>query len=54
VRDLISFEPDKVTVLLDGTVLELEPGQHVTPHGVDRGLTIDEVAADHIDLVVDV
>jgi uncharacterized protein (DUF427 family) len=54
VRDLVSFEPDKVTVLLDGTVLELEPGQHVTPHGVDRGLTIDEVAADHTDLVVDV
>src|ERR1700754_4552866 len=53
VRDLVSFEPDKVTVLLDGTVLELEPGQHVTPHGVDRGLTIDEVATDHADPVVD-
>jgi uncharacterized protein (DUF427 family) len=46
VRDLVSFEPDKVTVLLDGTVLEPEPGQQVSPHGVDRGLTVDEVAAD--------
>ena len=53
VRDLVSFEPDKVTVLLDGTVLELEPGQQVTRHGIDRGLTIDEVAADHTDPVVD-
>ncbi|HZZ47056.1 MAG TPA: DUF427 domain-containing protein [Pseudonocardia sp.] len=43
VRGLVSFEPDKVTVLLDGTVLELEPGQRVTPHGIDRGLTEDEV-----------
>jgi len=44
VRDLVSFEPDKVTVLLDGTVLELEPGQQVSPHGVDRGLDVDEGA----------
>jgi Uncharacterized protein conserved in bacteria len=44
VRNLVSFQPDKVTVLLDDTVLELEPGQRVTPHGVDRGLTVDEVA----------
>jgi uncharacterized protein (DUF427 family) len=53
VRDLVSFEPDKVTVLLDGTVLELVPGQQVTPHGIDRGLTTDEVATDHADPVVD-
>jgi uncharacterized protein (DUF427 family) len=46
VRDLVSFEPDKVTVVLDGTVLELEPGQQVSPHGIDRGLAVDEVAAD--------
>jgi uncharacterized protein (DUF427 family) len=44
VRDLVSFEPDKVTVLLDGKVLELEPGQQVSPHGVDRGLDVDETA----------
>jgi len=34
-------------------VLEHEPGQQVTPHGIDRGLTVDEVAAEHTDLVVD-
>jgi uncharacterized protein (DUF427 family) len=45
VRDHVSFEPDKVTVTLDGTVLRLEPGQHVTPHGIDRGLTTDEITA---------
>jgi uncharacterized protein (DUF427 family) len=45
VRDLVSFEPDKVTVLLDEKVLELEPGQQVSPHGVDRGLDVDEIAA---------
>ncbi|GAA1324039.1 DUF427 domain-containing protein [Pseudonocardia xinjiangensis] len=44
VRDMVSFEPDRVTVLLDDEVLDLEPGQRVTPHGVDRGLTVDEVA----------
>ena len=44
VRDLVSFEQDKVTVLLDGEVLALEPGQRVSPHGVDRGLDVDEVA----------
>jgi uncharacterized protein (DUF427 family) len=44
VRDLVSFEQDKVTVLLDGELLALEPGQRVTPHGIDRGLDVDEVA----------
>jgi uncharacterized protein (DUF427 family) len=43
VSDLISFEPDKVTVELDGQQLHLEPGQTVVPHGVDRGLTVEEV-----------
>jgi uncharacterized protein (DUF427 family) len=42
---LISFEPDKVRVTLDGEVLEPEAGQHVVAHGPDRGLTVDEVAA---------
>jgi uncharacterized protein (DUF427 family) len=39
---LLSFEPDKVEVLLDGVQLHLEPGQTVVPHGADRGLTPDE------------
>jgi uncharacterized protein (DUF427 family) len=43
VRDLVSFEPDRLTVTLDGTRLQLEPGQLVTPHGVDRGLDADEL-----------
>jgi uncharacterized protein (DUF427 family) len=45
VRGLISFEPDKVEVHLDGTRLRLEPGQSVIPHGVDRELTPDEIAS---------
>ncbi len=43
VAGLVSFEPDKIEVSLDGRRLELEPGQSVTPHGVDRGLDVDEV-----------
>ena len=42
ISGLISFEPDKVAVYLDGTRLRLEPGQAVVPHGVDRDLTTDE------------
>ena len=45
VSGLISFEPDKVEVDLDGTRLRLEPGQSVIPHGVDRELTPDEIAS---------
>ncbi|OBG33537.1 hypothetical protein A5672_24030 [Mycobacterium alsense] len=43
VTNLVSFEPDKIDVYLDGKQLHLEPGQTVLPHGVDRGLDIDEV-----------
>ena len=43
VTDLVSFEPDKIDVRLDGNQLQLEPGQTVIPHGVDRGLDTDEV-----------
>ncbi|MCV7102510.1 DUF427 domain-containing protein [Mycobacterium palustre] len=43
VTNLVSFEPDKIDVYLDGTKLYLEPGQTVIPHGVDRGLDTDEV-----------
>ncbi|MEU6370254.1 hypothetical protein ABZ876_32165 [Streptomyces sp. NPDC046931] len=42
VGDLVSFEPDKVEVRLDGTRLHLEPGQNVIAHGVDRGPDADE------------
>jgi uncharacterized protein (DUF427 family) len=41
----VSFEPDKVAVTLDGKRLQLEPGQAVIPHGIDRDLSTDEVAA---------
>jgi uncharacterized protein (DUF427 family) len=40
---LVSFEPDKVEVYLDGTRLSLEPGQSVIPHGPDRDLTPGEM-----------
>ncbi len=43
VTNLVSFEPDKIDVYLDGNRLQLEPGQTVIPHGVDRGLDTDEV-----------
>jgi uncharacterized protein (DUF427 family) len=42
ISDLVSFEPDVVSVQLDGTRLRLEPGQTVIPHGPDRNLTVDE------------
>ncbi len=42
ISDLVSFEPDVVSVELDGTELRLEPGQTVIPHGPDRELTIAE------------
>jgi uncharacterized protein (DUF427 family) len=44
IRGLISFELDKLTVTLDGRPLLLEPGQKVIPHGIDRGLDLDELA----------
>lgn len=43
VRNLISFEPDKIDVELDGQRLRLDPGQTVLPHGIDRGLDPDEL-----------
>ncbi|MGI5143521.1 DUF427 domain-containing protein [Streptomyces sp. CA-106110] len=43
ISDLVSFEQDKVEVYLDGKRLYLEPGQNVVPHGVDRGLDVDEI-----------
>ena len=43
VADHVSFEPDKVDVTIDDRPLVPEPGQAVTPHGIDRGLTPDEI-----------
>ena len=45
IGDLVSFEPGRVEVTLDGARLELEPGQTVVAHGVDRNLGVDEVGA---------
>lgn len=47
VRGLISFEPDKIEVFLDGKRLELAPGQTVIAHGLDRGLDADEIHPNH-------
>jgi uncharacterized protein (DUF427 family) len=46
VSDLVSFEPDKVTVELDDRQLHLEPGQTVIPHGVDRELSLHELTSE--------
>jgi uncharacterized protein (DUF427 family) len=43
---LICFEPDKIEVQLGGTRLQREPGQTVTPHGIDRDLTTGAAAPD--------
>lgn len=40
ISNLVSFEPDLVSVQLDGVQLRLEPGQTVIPHGPDRDLDI--------------
>jgi uncharacterized protein (DUF427 family) len=45
ISDFVSFEPDKIEVSLDGRRLALERGQTVVPHGIDRGLDVDEIYA---------
>jgi uncharacterized protein (DUF427 family) len=50
ISGLLSFEPDTVSVQLDGIQLRLEPGQAVIPHGPDRNLTVDEVHTERKDL----
>jgi uncharacterized protein (DUF427 family) len=45
IGDLVSFEPDRVEVTLDGERLQLEPGQTVASHGIDRNLSIGESGA---------
>lgn len=42
ISDLVSFEPDVLSVQIDGKQLRLEPGQAVLPHGRDRELSVDE------------
>ncbi|WP_329454241.1 DUF427 domain-containing protein [Streptomyces sp. NBC_01497] len=42
VSSMVSFEPDKVAVSLDGRRLEPAPGQRVISHGADRGLDVHE------------
>jgi uncharacterized protein (DUF427 family) len=44
ISNLASFEPDIVSVHLDGIQLHLEPGQTVLAHGPDRNLTVAELA----------
>ena len=40
ISDLVSFEPEMVSVQLDGIQVHLEPGQTVFPHGPDRDLDV--------------
>jgi hypothetical protein len=40
---VVSFEPDKVEITIDGQKLEPVPGQTVIAHGPDRNLSVDEV-----------
>src|SRR5262245_36198819 len=42
ISDFVSFEPDIVSVEIDGVQIRLEPGQTVLPHGPDRNLTVAE------------
>lgn len=44
IANFVSFEPDIVTVQIDGVQMHLEPGQAVIPHGADRELTVAEAA----------
>ena len=45
IGDLVSSEPDRVEVTLDGERLELEPRQNVVSHGIDLNLDIGEAGA---------
>jgi uncharacterized protein (DUF427 family) len=44
ISNCVSFEPDKVQVHIDGVQLKLEPGQTAVEHGIDRSLTVEEIA----------
>src|SRR5262249_44152064 len=43
ISNLVSFEPDIVSVYIDGAQLHLEPGQIVVPHGPDHDLDVPAV-----------
>ena len=43
IADLVSFEPDIVSVQIDGKTLRLDSGQTVIPHGPDRELSVEEM-----------
>jgi len=43
ISNLVSFEPDIVSVHLDAVQLHLEPGQTVVAHGPDRNLDVAEL-----------
>jgi uncharacterized protein (DUF427 family) len=45
ISDLVSFEPDVVTVQIDGVRLHLAPGQTVIPHGPDRNFDVPVAAS---------
>lgn len=45
IADLVSFEPGRVEVTLDGQSLGLGPGQNVVSHGIDRNLDVGEAGA---------
>jgi uncharacterized protein (DUF427 family) len=45
IAGLVSFEPDRVEITLDGERLRAEPGQNVVSHGIDRDLSIGEAGA---------
>jgi uncharacterized protein (DUF427 family) len=42
ISDFVSFEPDVVSVEIDGVQIHLEPGQTVVAHGPDRNLAVAE------------
>jgi uncharacterized protein (DUF427 family) len=43
ISGLMSFEAGQLEIRLDGKRLRPEPGQSVTPHGIDRDLTVEEL-----------
>ena len=46
IGDYVSFEPDKVIVARStASGSQLEPGQTVVSHGIDRDLSVSEVQA---------
>ncbi len=48
ISNLVSFEPDIVSVQLDGIQLRLAAGQTVVPHGPDRDLEVTEAAGKRV------